>query len=362
MSRNDSFTHQYSTDELVALGRKHMSKNFRQAPLVFTRGEGLYVWDHRGKRYIDFVGGIAVNGMGHGHPRLVEAAVRQARQLWHVSNLYFNEPQILLSKMLAERFGNGRVFLCNSGAESVEAALKFARRYAAVVKGEPDRTNYISFKSSFHGRTMGSLTATGQPKYHKGFEPLIPGFTYADFNDLSSVEALIDSKTCGVIVEPLQAEGGLIMPEPGFLAGLKALCEANGALLIFDEVQVGCGRTGTFFAWERENVKPDVVTLAKALAGGLPIGAMITTDEVADGFAPGAHGSTFAGNAVASRVAQVMLEVLDEDDILENVQETGAFLGDQLNNLATKYDCVEGARGRGGCGPRPDTGDRGSRT
>ena len=344
---SDIFSNDLSTEELVEIGRRSMSKNFRQTPIVMTRGEGLYVWDKAGRRYLDFVAGIAVMGLGHGHPRLIDAAIRQTRQLWHVSNLWFNEPQILLSQQLAERFGGGRVFLANSGTEANEAAIKLARRYAAKVLGEPQRNKLITFEKSFHGRTLGALAATGQPKYHDGFEPMIPGFSYARFNDIESVKALIDDKTCAVLVEPLLAEGGLILPEPGFLKELARVTREAGALLIFDEVQVGCGRTGTFFAYEQEGVKPDVVTLAKALGGGLPIGAMISTEAVADGFAPGAHGSTFSGNAVAARVALAFLDVMEEDALLDHVALTGTIVARRLGKLVEQFELVKEVRGRG---------------
>ena len=338
---------EHDQDALVAIGRRTMSKNFRQQPLVAVKGEGMYIWDRAGKRYLDFIGGIAVNGLGHSHPRLVEAGSRQLAQLWHVSNLYFNEPQILLSERLSEAFVDGRVYLCNSGAEANEAALKFARRYGSITRKEPNRTNFITFKKSFHGRTMFALSATAQPKYHKGFEPVVPGFRYATFNDIDSVAALMDDTVCGVLVEPIQAEGGIIMPETGFLKDLRQLTEDNGALLLLDEVQCGVGRTGSFFAFEQEGIRPDVVTLAKALGGGLPIGAMITTEEVADGFQPGSHGSTFAGNAVAARVALEVLNVLEDDQLISHVKTAGAYFMQQLDRLAKKYDFVEGARGRG---------------
>lgn len=324
-----------------------MSLNFRQAPIVFMRGRGVHLFDRNDKRYIDFVSGIAVMGLGHNHPRIVEAATSQAQQLWHVSNLYFNEPQILLTQMLSERFGDGRVFLCNSGTEAVEAALKLARRFATVKRGETNRNGFVSFENSFHGRTLGALSATGQPQYHTGFEPIVPGFRYAKFNNIESVKALVNDTTCAVIVEPIQAEGGLILPDSGFLAAVKAVCEERGALLILDEVQVGSGRTGTFFAYEQEGVKPDIVTLAKALGAGLPIGAMIANQEASQGFQPGSHGSTFAGNAVAARVAQVALEIMDEEKLLDRVNLVGAYLGQQLNALCERFECLDSARGRG---------------
>ena len=336
-----------TTDELVASARQSMSRNFRQAPIVFMRGQGVHLFDRNDKRYIDFVSGIAVMGMGHSHPRIVEAATEQARKLWHVSNLYFNEAQILLSNMLSDRYGDGRVFLCNSGAEAVESAIKLARRYAFVKHGDTKRNEFVSFEKSFHGRTLGALSATGQPKYHTGFQPIIPGFKYARFNDIESVKELVDSNTCAVIVEPIQAEGGLILPLPGFLSAVKEICEERGALLILDEVQVGSGRTGTFFAYEQEGVKPDIVTLAKALGAGIPIGAMIANQEASLGFQPGSHGSTFAGNALAARIAQVFLEVMEEENLLAHVQEVGAYMGNELNAMCERFDCLDSARGRG---------------
>lgn len=347
MNDLDPFKTEPTQAELVALGRRTMARNFRQQPIVLVRGEGMYLWDREGRRYIDFVGGIAVCGLGHAHPVLTDAIVRQARQLVHISNLWFNEPQILLSAALSERYGGGRVFLANSGAEANEAALKLARRYASKVKGEPARNRFVSFHQSFHGRTLGALAATGQPKYHEGFEPMIEGFDYATFNDLASVEALVTDATCAVIVEPIQAEGGLIVAEPGFLAEVGRICRERGALLILDEVQVGCGRTGTFFAYEQEDVLPDIVTLAKALGGGLPVGAMISSDEVSHGFQPGSHGSTFSGNPVACRAAVAFLQVIEEDALLQHVALNGAWFSDELDALAGRFDCVDGCRGRG---------------
>ena len=334
-------------DELVAVGRATMSRNFRQAPVVFVRGEGCYVWDKNGKRYLDFVGGIAVNGLGHSHPRVVDAITRQVRQVMHVSNLYFNEPQILLSEKLSERFGDGLVYLCNSGTEATEATLKLARRYAAKVLGQPERLEFVSFESSFHGRTMGALAATGQPKYHDGFHPMVPGFHYAKYNDIESVKRLVTDRTCGVVIEPIQAEGGVILPQPGFLAEVSQLAKERSALLLVDEVQVGIGRTGSFFAYEQENVKPDVIWLAKALGGGFPIGAMISTAEAGRGFEPGAHGSTFGGNAVACRAALAVLDVIEQDGLLDHVRRNGPWFMEQLSALKSRNPVVTGARGRG---------------
>ncbi len=338
-------------EELVAVGRRTMSKNFRQAPVVFVRGEGMYVWDKAGKRYLDFVGGIAVNGLGHSHPRVVDAVQRQVRQLMHVSNLYFNEPQVRISEALAARYEAaagkpGLVYLCNSGTEATEAALKLVRRYATKTLGQPDRSNVVSFTQSFHGRTMFALAATGQPKYHEGYTPLVPGFSYAAFNDLESVSRLVDQNTCAVILEPIQAEGGIILPAPGFLADVARLCRERGALLILDEVQVGIGRTGTFFAFEQEGVVPDVITLAKSLGAGFPIGAMISTEEAARGFEPGAHGSTFGGNAVGCRAALAVMDVIEQDGLCDHVRRQGAWFLEALDGLK-RFPVVSGARGRG---------------
>ena len=347
MSVVEPFPRVADTDGLVAQARASMSKNFRQAPVVFVRGEGCYLWDREGQRYLDFVSGLAVMALGHSHPAVVEATMRQSRLLFHVSNLYYNEPQILLSVALAARFGEGRVFLCNSGTEANEAALKLARRWATVRRGEPNRTGFVSFEHSFHGRTFGGLSVTGQPRYHAGFEPILPGCRYARFNDLESVAALVDDSTCAVIAEPILAEGGILLPEPGFLASLGELCRERGALLILDEIQTGCGRTGTFFAFEQEGVRPDIVTLAKALGGGLPVGAMISTEAVADGFEPGSHGSTFAGNAVVARAALAVLEVMEEDGLLAHVTRTSKILEAGLQGLVDRFDFVEVAAGRG---------------
>ncbi len=337
---------------LVELGRATMAKSFRQAPIVFTRGEGCYLWDAEGRRYLDFVGGLAVNGLGHSHPRIVEAVSDQIRTLVHVSNLYFNEPAIRLSKRLSDDFqratgGPARVFLCNSGTEATEAAMKLARRYAYAVKKEPQRNVIVSFEHSFHGRTYGAMTFTGQPKYQEGFGPIVPGVRYASFNDLASVEAVMGPDVCAVFVEPIQAEGGLFPAAPGFLRGLRELCDRHGALLCLDEVQVGCGRTGRFFAFETHDVRPDVVWLAKALGAGIPIGAMLCSEATSDGFAPGSHGTTFGGNAFAAQVALTVLEVFEEDGILDNVRETGATLNHELTRLSERFDVLTGPRGVG---------------
>ena len=314
--------------------------------LVLTRGQGARVWDTDGREYLDFLAGIAVNILGHCHPVFVERVGAQLERLLQVSNLFFNEPQIRLQAELVGRTFADRVYLCNSGAEANEAALKLARRYHSKVIGRP-RPGFIAMKDSFHGRTLGALSATGQPKYHEGFEPLIPGFAYATFNDLESVKAIIGPETAAVIVEPVQGEGGVIPATPDFLQGLETLCREEGALLILDEVQTGLGRTGTFLAHEQYEVTPDVVTMAKGLGGGLPIGAMLCTEQVAPGLVPGTHATTFGGNPVVAAAALAVLEILDSEQLLSRARTVGEQLRTGLEDLATRHRSLGEVRGLG---------------
>lgn len=336
-----------STSELTAVGDAHNSTSYSTGLPVLVRGEGARVWDRDGNEYLDFVAGIAVNALGHNHPKLVAAITQQAARLIHVSNMYYTEPQIgLLADLTSGSFAD-RVFLCNSGAEANEAAIKLARRYQHVVRGDKERSNFVTMKHSFHGRTLAAVTATGQPKYHKGFEPLVPGFAYADFNDLESVRALVDSRTAAVIVEPVQGEGGVRPADDAFLRGVREICDAAGALLIFDEVQTGIGRTGTLFAYEGYGVVPDIMTLAKGLGGGIPIGACLGTDEVFKGFEKGSHASTFGGNPLACAAARVVMAEVTTSGLLANVVEQGGALREGLRRVAgANPDLVE-VRGRG---------------
>ena len=343
----DPFRSSPSQEELVEIGRRTMAYNFRQRPIVLVRGEGMYVWDRSGRRYLDFVGGLSACGLGHSHPCIVDAIERQARQLLHVSNIWFNEPQVLLAQALSERFGDGRVFLCNSGTEANEAALKLARRWATRAQGQPERSEIVAFHGSFHGRTMGSLSVTGRDRYKDGFEPMMPGVQHARFGDLEQLSNLVTDRTCAVFVEPVQVEGGLVLPEPGYLAKVAELCRERGALLVFDEVQAGCGRTGTFFCYEQEGLKPDIVTLAKSLGAGVPIAAMISTEDAARGFEPGSHGTTFGGNPLAARAALAFLGVLEEDALLQHVGDVGRWFAGQLERLADRHELASGPRGRG---------------
>jgi acetylornithine/N-succinyldiaminopimelate aminotransferase len=293
--------------------------------LTLVSGEGLWVTDANGRRYLDFVGGIAVVGLGHLHAAPLEAAHAQLDRLWHASNLYWTQPMTELAERLSSRFGGAEAFFCNSGAEAVEAALKYARK----ATGQP---GVVALQGSFHGRTFGALAATGQPAKRAAFEPLTPGITFAEPNDVVSLTTAVDGATGCILLEPVQGEGGIRPLEPAFVAAARDLADANGALLVLDEVQTGMGRTGTFFCFEQLGVRPDAVTLAKGLANGLPIGCLLVADEAAGAFEPGDHGSTFGGNPVASAAAVAVCDALDEA-LLASVQLTGSLLGAGLERL-----------------------------
>jgi acetylornithine/N-succinyldiaminopimelate aminotransferase len=341
-----------SQEDLVKSGQRLLLNNYRQAPLVVTRGEGCALFDADGRRYLDMTAGIAVCVLGHGHPGLADAIGAQARQLLHASNLYYVENQIRLAETLLQRAFHGRAFFCNSGAEANEAALKLARRYQAVAKGGAasgrPRVELVAFENSFHGRTMGALSVTGQAKYRAGFGPLVEPVRFLPFGDAGAARAAITTETCAVIIEPIQAEGGILLPPPGYLQELRRLCTDTGTVLIFDEVQTGVGRTGTFYGFEGEGVVPDIVTLAKGLAGGVPIGAMLANEEVARGFEPGTHASTFGGNALATAAALYVQRAIDGERLLERARDVGAHLGSALLRLAERRrPRTRGARGRG---------------
>jgi len=328
-------------EELIREGQRVLANTYTRHPILLKRGKGTQVWDSTDKEYLDFVGGIAVCSLGHCHPKVVQALEEQAKELIHCSNLYYIGPQVELAQRLCEHSFGERVFFCNSGTEANEAAIKLARKY-----GE-GRYEIITMENSFHGRTMGALSATGQKKFHKGFEPLLPGFQYVPFNDLKAVEGTIGPQTCAVMVEPIQAEGGVILPTPGYLKALRELCDQTGILLIYDEVQVGMGRTGKLFAYQHWDAPPHIMTLAKSLANGVPIGAMVATDEVAQAFSPGNHAATFGGNPLATKVGCVVIDTLLGDGILENCQEMGAYLMEGLINLKKRYAFIQDVRGIG---------------
>lgn len=336
-----------STETLIDSGNAHNSPSYSPAPLIFDHGKGCRLFDSEGNEYLDFLAGIAVNSLGHSHPKLVKTIQEQAAKLLHVSNMFFTEPQIRLMDLLCELSFADRVFLCNSGAEANEAALKLARRYQKVVKGHSDKFEFVTMNQSFHGRTFASITATGQPKYHKGFEPMLPGFHYADFNDLASVETKVSARTAAVLIEPVQGEGGVRPAEPDFLMGLRELCDAHGALLIFDEVQAGIGRTGSLFAYEGYGVVPDILTLAKGLGGGVPIGACMANEEVFQGFERGSHATTFGGNPLASAAALTVLETVISERLSENATSRGEELRAGLERFVARYDDVKEVRGKG---------------
>jgi acetylornithine/N-succinyldiaminopimelate aminotransferase len=336
------------SDELLASGKKLLLNNYNRAPVVLSRGQGCQLWDADGRRFLDMTAGIAVCVLGHGDEGLAEAIGEQARRLHHTSNLYYIENQIRLAEALARRAFQGKAFFCNSGTEANEAALKIARRYQAVVKNQPERTELVSCEGSFHGRTMGALAVTGQAKYRQGFGPLVPGVRFMPFGDLEAARAAVTDKTCAVIIEPIQAEGGINLPPPGYLQELKRLCAERGALLILDEVQTGVGRCGTFYAYEREAMVPDVITLAKGLAGGIPMGAMLASEEVSRAFEPGSHASTFGGNPLACAAALYLQQAIDDRKLLSQCQQTGAYLNSALLRLAERRrPRAKGARGRG---------------
>jgi predicted acetylornithine/succinylornithine family transaminase len=335
-------------DDLVKAGQRLLLNNYRQAPVVMSRGEGCVLWDADGRRYLDMTAGIAVCVLGHAHAGLAEAIASQARQLVHASNLYYLEAQVRLAEAIMRRAFKGRIFFCNSGTEANEAALKIARRYQAVAQGRPHRIELVAFENSFHGRTMGALSVTGQAKYRSGFGPLVEPVRFLPFGDIAAARAAITDKTCAVIVEPIQAEGGILLPPPGYLQELRRHCTETGTVLIFDEVQTGSGRTGTFYAFENEGVVPDVVTLAKGLAGGVPIGAMLANEEVARGFEPGTHASTFGGNPLATAAALYVQRAIDAEGLLERCRDVGSHLGSSLLRLSERRrPRTRGARGRG---------------
>jgi len=335
-----------TNQEIIALTGKYIATTYARYPIALVRGEGCRVWDADGKAYLDFVAGIAVCALGHSHPRLIRAITAQAQRLLHVSNLYHIEPQARLAELLCRHSFADRAFFCNSGAEANEAALKLARKYAKE-RFSSDRTEVITMRGSFHGRTLATVTATAQEKYHKGFEPLVPGFRYVPFNDLRAAELAVDARTAAILVEPIQGEGGVQVAADGYLAGLRRLCDERGVLLIFDEVQTGLGRTGTLFAYQQAGVAPDILTLAKALAGGIPMGAMLAREEVMAAFSPGSHAATFGGNPFASAVALETLNTILEEDLPGRAARLGARILDRLRALQARLPVIRALRGRG---------------
>ncbi|CTP91961.1 Acetylornithine aminotransferase [Xanthomonas translucens pv. poae] len=338
-----------SAADLLALGQHYYLPIYRPRQLVLERGQGAKVWDSEGRDYIDLSAGIAVCGLGHNDPDLTAALIEQAGKLWHTSNVFYSEPPLRLAEELvgASRFAR-RAFLCNSGSEANEAAIKLVRKWAASQGRAPDRRVIVTFRGSFHGRTLAAVTATAQPKYQEGYEPLPGGFRYVDFNDIVQLEtAMAAGDVAAVMLEPVQGEGGVMPAAPGFLAQVRALCDHHGALLLLDEIQCGMGRTGTLFAHWQDEVTPDIVTLAKALGGGFPIGALLAGPKVAETMQFGAHGSTFGGNPLAAAVARVALRKLASAPIAANVSRQSAALRQGLAALNDEFALFSQVRGRG---------------
>ncbi len=335
-----------SNAEIVELAHRHTVDIYGCLPLAFVRGHGAYLYDADGNRYLDFFCGLAVTSLGHGHPQVVRAIKDQAEKLTHVSNVFHTEPAARLAERLAARLGGGaRVFLGNSGAEANEAAIKLARRWGHKDGG--GRFEILAALGSFHGRTLATLSATGQEKYQQGFQPLVPGFRLVPFDDAGALERAVRDETVAVLLEPIQGEGGVVVPAAGYLQRVRELCDRANLLLILDEIQVGMGRTGRFFAFEHSGISPDIVTLAKALGGGLPIGAMIARAEVASAFTPGSHGTTFGGNPVACAAALAVLDALEQEHVLENATAVGRHMLNRLGQIAAGCGSVTGVRGLG---------------
>ena len=330
----------------IARGEEHIARTYGRYPLVAVKGEGCRLWDADGNSYLDFLAGVAVNNLGHCHPKVVAALQQQAATLLHCSNYYHIPSQIELAELLCAHSFGDRVFFCNSGAEANEAALKLARKYSAQRNGGT-RFEVITALASFHGRTIGTISATGQDKVKDGFAPMLAGFRYVPFGDAAALEAAVTPNTGAVLLEPVQGEGGVNVPPAGYLRQVRDICDRHDLLLIYDEVQVGCGRTGHLFAYQHDEVAPDIMTLAKALAGGPPIGAMVATEEVAAAFGPGSHGSTFGGNPLVTAAGVAALRVLLEDGVLEHCRAVGDYLRNRLEDMRQRYSFIKEVRGRG---------------
>ncbi len=330
------------TSEIMSLCDEYTMPNYPRKPVVLVRGKGSRIWDSEGKEYLDFFPGWGVNGLGHCHPRVVEAIKDQAEKLLHVANDYYNEVQGRLAELLSTRSFGGQCFFCNSGAEANEAAIKLAR-----IATVPGKFAVITTRNSFHGRTLTTVAATGQEKYQRGFEPLPPGFSHVPFNDLEAVRAAIAPGTCAVMVEPIQGEGGINVASEEYLAGLRQLCNEKGLILILDEVQTGMGRTGRLFAYQHYGIEPDIMTLAKMLGGGVAIGAAVARREIASNLVPGTHASTFGGNPLAARAAIATIEAIEAENLLENAERMGKLITEKLNALARRYGGIREVRGKG---------------
>lgn len=331
--------------EIMALSDQFVMGTYRRNPVALVKGKGARVWDADGKEYLDFLAGIAVCSLGHSHPKVIAAIRKQAGILGHTSNLYYNPIQAQVAKILVENSFADKAFFCNSGAEANEAAIKLARKYGHEKMG--GKYEIITMLNSFHGRTLATVTATGQTKFQAGFEPLPGGFKYVPFNDPAALKEAISDVTCAVMLEPIQAEGGVNVPSADYLQDVREICDSKGVLMVLDEVQTGMGRTGSLFAYEQYGIKPDIIALAKALGNGFPVGAMLATDRIAQVFVPGTHASTFGGNYLAMAACLATLDCLLNDGILENCLEMGDYLVKKLNGLKRKRPVVKEVRGKG---------------
>jgi acetylornithine/N-succinyldiaminopimelate aminotransferase len=335
-----------TNEELIQIANKAFVANYRQAPIVLVEGKRCHVTDVAGRRYLDLCAGIAVVSVGHGHPRLARAIAEQASRLMHTSNLFYNQRAIELATEIARRTVFDRLFFCNSGTEANESLLKLARRYHHD-RGDKQRVEIVCATSSFHGRTMGALSMTGQAKYHEGMGPLLPGIRHVLYNDIAALDREVTERTAAILLEPIQGEGGVVVADDAYLRAARTLCDERGALLMFDEVQTGYGRTGRFLGHEHSGVTPDACALAKGIASGFPLGAMAITEKLARGLPPGSHASTFGGNPLACAAGLAVLAIFDEEKLVENADAVGRYLGERLEQLVARLPAVTEARGRG---------------
>jgi acetylornithine/N-succinyldiaminopimelate aminotransferase len=331
-----------TTKETIDLFDKYVIANYGRLPRVIVRGKGSYLYDADGNEILDMFPGWAVSGIGHCHPKVVEAIRAQAGELLHIDNTFYSEPQGKLARLLSERAFGGKCFFCNSGAEANEAALKLARLHTA-----PEKYRFITAEGSFHGRTFATVTATAQPKYHEGFLPLLPGFAYVPFNDVDALKSAFSDEVAAVMIEPIQGEGGINVATAEYLQAIRRLCDENGAVMILDEVQTGIGRTGKWFAYQHSGIEPDIITMAKALGGGVAIGAMMAREEIAASLVPGKHASTFGGNCLACAAGIAVIEAIEESNLLENAAEMGRYARERILELKQKHPLIEGVRGVG---------------
>ena len=336
-------------EAIQAAEAKLLLPTYERNPILFVDGAGMHLIDDSGARYLDLLSGIGVNALGYGHPAVVETINRQSRKLVHISNLYFHEGQAELALRLTERAGMDRAFFCNSGTEAWEAAMKLARAYSAMKRSEGRTlgTKFLALENSFHGRTMGSVSTTHKDKYREPFQPLVPGVEFVRFNDVDHLRASFSNEVCAILIEPVQGEGGIRPVSQEFFAAARELTQSTGALLIADEIQSGLGRTGKWFAYQQFGIRPDITTLAKPLAGGLPLGAMLCTEEASRAIHPGLHGTTFGGGPLACAVAIAVIDAMEQEGLLSNIRETGSYFKGQLHDLAAKHESVIDVRGMG---------------